>query len=155
MTGGFTSIELTDDKGNKAATFSNPMEISMQMSKGAINPETGKAINQGDKIGIWSYETNTGKWTSEGEGIVESPDSSGNFTVNYKVAHLSYCNLDWHYGSDGINFSNNTFHDSDDGQCWSRKAGVGNIILNSSTKASCLAAGGKSWCQVGGCCEDL
>lgn len=65
MTGGFTSIELTDEKGNKAATFSNPMEITMQIPKGTINPDTGKEIKTGDKIGIWSYDTTTGQWKYE------------------------------------------------------------------------------------------
>ena len=43
----------------------------------------------------------------------------------------------------------------DDGQCWSQKGGVGNLIRNSSTKAECKTAGGKSWCAVGGGCVDI
>lgn len=96
MTGGFTSIELTDEKGKKAASFSNPMEITMQMAKGTINPDTGKEIKEGDKIGIWSYETTTGKWKYEAEGLVVALGADRNFTVKYKANHLSYWNLDWH-----------------------------------------------------------
>lgn len=96
MTGGFTSIELTDEKGKKASSFSNPMEITMQIPKGTINPDTGKEIKEGDKIGIWSYETSTGKWKYEAEGLVGALGTDGNFTVKYKANHLSYWNLDWH-----------------------------------------------------------
>lgn len=44
---------------------------------------------------------------------------------------------------------------ADSGQCWSQKGGVGNLLKNSSTKAECKELGGKSWCPVGGGCEDL
>ncbi|MDZ7752476.1 MAG: hypothetical protein U5S82_12565 [Gammaproteobacteria bacterium] len=41
------------------------------------------------------------------------------------------------------------------GQCWSEPGGVGNLLKNSSTKKECKALGGKSWCPVGGGCENL
>ena len=44
---------------------------------------------------------------------------------------------------------------ADSGQCWSQKGGVGNLLKNSSTKEECKQLGGKSWCPVGGGCEDL
>lgn len=102
MTGGFTSIELTDEKGNKASTFSKPMEITMQIPKGTINPETGVEIKEGDKIGIWSYETKTGEWKYENEGLVGALGTNNNFTVKYNASHLSYWNLDW-FSSDKCN----------------------------------------------------
>lgn len=95
ITGGFTSIELTDEKGNKAANFDKPMEINMQIPKNTINPETGKEIKTGDKIGLWSYTSSDGKWKSENEVTIGSPDSNGNFNATYNVSHLSYWNLDW------------------------------------------------------------
>jgi hypothetical protein len=45
--------------------------------------------------------------------------------------------------------------DAEDGQCWSRKGGVGYLLGNSVTKEQCLNLGGKSWCGVAGGCEDL
>ena len=44
---------------------------------------------------------------------------------------------------------------SDSGQCWSMKGGVGKLLKNSSTKDECKELGGKSWCPVGGGCENL
>lgn len=96
ITGGFTSIELTDEKGTKASTFSEPMEITMQLPKGTINPDTGLEIKEGDKIGIWSYDTTTGEWKYEAEGLVGALGADNNFTVKYSATHLSYWNLDWH-----------------------------------------------------------
>lgn len=43
----------------------------------------------------------------------------------------------------------------EDGQCWSRKGGVGNLIKNSATKSECEELGGKSWCRVAGGCENI
>ncbi len=45
--------------------------------------------------------------------------------------------------------------EDEDGQCWSRKGGVGYLLSNSTTKAECRELGGKSFCYVGGGCEDL
>ncbi len=98
VTGGFTSVELSDGSGKQAAKFDKPMEISMQLPQNTINPDTNQLVKSGEKIGIWSYATDSGKWTSEGEGIVKV-DASGNLSVNYSVSHLSYWNLDWHYGT--------------------------------------------------------
>lgn len=44
---------------------------------------------------------------------------------------------------------------ADDGQCWSLKGGVGQLIKNSSTLEECEELGGKSWCRVGGGCQDI
>jgi hypothetical protein len=95
MTGGFTSIELTDSTGKKASTFDKPMEITMQIPKTTINPETGKEIKEGDKIGLWSYNPENGKWESEKDVIIGALGSNGNYTAKYSVSHLSYWNLDW------------------------------------------------------------
>lgn len=44
---------------------------------------------------------------------------------------------------------------NEDGQCWSRSGGVGNLVKNSATKAECEELGGKSWCRVAGGCENI
>lgn len=42
-----------------------------------------------------------------------------------------------------------------EGQCWSQEGGVGRLLSNSCTKQECRDLGGRSWCPVGGGCEDL
>jgi hypothetical protein len=93
----FASVELTDESGKKAATFSKPMNISMEVAKGTINPESGSEIKNGDSIGIYSNNINDGQWTKEGAGNVTGPDQNGNFKLNYNVNHLSYWDLGWDY----------------------------------------------------------
>jgi len=94
VTGGFISVDIEDSTGKKATNFSQPVELTMQVPKGTINPETGKEIKDGDSIDIWSYESSTGQWKHEGVGTAKA-DDSGNFNVKYTVTHLSYWNLDW------------------------------------------------------------
>ncbi|MEZ0373725.1 MAG: hypothetical protein ACAI44_31830 [Candidatus Sericytochromatia bacterium] len=94
VTGGFVSVDITDASGKKAAQFSKPANVTIQIPAGTINPETGKPVQSGDKIGIWSHNTTSGKWSQEGEGTAVS-STNGNFNVNYDVNHLSYWNLDW------------------------------------------------------------
>lgn len=96
ITGGFVSVEITDENGRKASQFSQPAAITIQIPKDTINPETGKKVAPGDTIGIWSHDPNTGQWTSEGQGTVSGPDANGNFNVTYQASHLSYWNIDWH-----------------------------------------------------------
>lgn len=96
VTGGFVSVEITDENGRKASQFSQPADITIQIPKDTINPETGKQVAPGDTIGIWSYDPNTGKWVGEGQGKVSGPDANGNFNVTYQASHLSYWNIDWH-----------------------------------------------------------
>ncbi len=96
ITGGFVSVEISDSSGRKAAQFSQPAEITIQIPGGTVNPETGRPVAAGDTIGIWSHDPNTGKWSGEGTGKVSGPDSKGHFNVTYAASHLSYWNIDWH-----------------------------------------------------------
>jgi len=94
VTGGFISVDIEDSTGKKATNFNKPVELTMQVPKGTMNPETGNEVKNGDKIDIWSYESTSGQWKHEGAGTAKA-DTSGNFNVNYTVTHLSYWNLDW------------------------------------------------------------
>lgn len=111
VTGGFVSVDIKDQAGNKATHFSQPANVSVQIPANTINPDTGKTIVDGDKIGIWSHDTKTGKWSKEGEGTAQK-NANGNFDVNYQVGHLSYWNLDWFY-SDRCNPKLNLIWDSE------------------------------------------
>jgi len=100
---GFTAIELKDANGNKIEKFdsSTPITVTMALDAGAQFPQddgTPRRIVVGDKIPIWSFDSDTGKWRFESEGTVEEVNpNSGNalLQVKYNVTHLSYYNLDW------------------------------------------------------------
>ena len=96
---GFTAIELKDANGNKIEKFdsSTPIKVTMTLDAGAQFPQadgTPRTIVAGDKIPIWSFDSDTGKWRFESEGTVAS-NGNGGLQVKYEVTHLSYYNLDW------------------------------------------------------------
>lgn len=92
--GGFISMQITDEQGAEAATFGeNTAEISMQMSEETFNPESGGAVQEGDEIPLWSYNENDGNWIQEGVATVTS--EKGYFSVTNEITHLSWWNWDW------------------------------------------------------------
>jgi len=114
VSGGFTSVEITDDQGNEVRNFDSPITVTLTVPQNQKNPETGTALVAGDIIPLWSYDTDTGKWTAhkdaagniiqgvigdgDGDGVVDTPpaqDTDGNWIVAFPTTHLSYFNLDW------------------------------------------------------------
>lgn len=95
LSGGFVAVYITDTQGNRAATFSQPIDMTAQIPGKTINPDTRQPVANGDQIPIWSYDINTGSWTFEQQGTAVGPDANGNFTVTFQSNHLTYFNLDW------------------------------------------------------------
>ncbi len=120
VSGGFTSVQVSDEQGNLAKDFSDPIFIKILMPAGIVNPETGAAIASGDTVPLWSYDTDSGKWTvlknksgeviwgvvgdSDADGVVNDPakDAAGNFYVSFRSDHLSYFNVDWWLGGENL-----------------------------------------------------
>ena len=95
---GFVAISIADVDGNKVKNFSQDIEIAMQFAIGTKDGE-GKVVAIGDEVPIWSYEEDTGKWSYEKVGIVRDLNlTDGLYDVVYNLNHLSYWNLDWHFG---------------------------------------------------------
>lgn len=90
---GFTSVEVRDDRGREARTFDRPMTIGMSVPSGTMNPETGAAVEAGDVIPVYSFETDAGAWHFEGRYPVEGAD--GGLAVRFPTQHLTYFNLGW------------------------------------------------------------
>ncbi|MFT6814555.1 MAG: hypothetical protein ACJAZ3_000446 [Sphingobacteriales bacterium] len=96
-TGGFLALEVEDENGKVASSFSNDISITMEVPAGTINPKTGIEVAANDQIPILSYNTLTGEWTNEKTGTLVL-NGNGNFDVIFGINHLSYWNLDWTYG---------------------------------------------------------
>lgn len=95
---GFVAISIEDIDGNKVKNFSQDIEIAMQFAAGTKDGE-GNIVVIGDKVPIWSYNEDTGKWSYEKVGTVQDLNlSDGLYDVVYNLNHLSYWNLDWHFG---------------------------------------------------------
>ena len=100
VSGGFISFEITDEQGQKAANFSNPIQMATELSPLTINPTTGNSIQAGDTIPVWSYEPSTAEWTFEGDGTVLPASENGNYPIVFSASHLSYYNMDWIFSGD-------------------------------------------------------
>lgn len=101
VTAGFTSIVIKNPDGVKVKNFSVPIEVKMQIREGVSNPETGKPILLGEKVPVWSYNEDIGKWAREQDDgtIVDLNTTDGFYDVVVQATHLSYWNLDWHYSA--------------------------------------------------------
>lgn len=99
ITAGFVAVEIQDQNGNQAETFSQPVTITMELGDGVINPSTGQPVVLGDVIPIWSYDEETGQWSYEADGTVQGPNANGKLYVEYQASHLSYWNLDWFWNN--------------------------------------------------------
>lgn len=113
VSAGFAAIEVTDEAGNEVANFDGgDVEVKMMLAADTFNPEENRAILEGDVIPYWSYDTNTGKWTLEGNVEVGAEDN-GFFPVSFVTDHLSYFNLDWWTNQGACDVENVTIVDED------------------------------------------
>lgn len=96
ISGGFISLEVTDQNGTQASSFDPPITINTSIPSNTINPDTGEPLQPGNKIPLWSYEPSTGEWSNEGPGLVLPATTDGNFPVSFAAKHLSYWNMDWY-----------------------------------------------------------
>lgn len=114
VSGGFVSIQIKDQSGRSASTFSDPLVIKLSIPKDTINPLTNQPIKAGDTVPLWSYNEETGEWKEEGTGVYQKTggsaylpgkgfvlgkaDQNGNFPITFHASHLSYWNMDWFNG---------------------------------------------------------
>jgi len=98
-TAGFVAIEIAGENDKRVKTFSQDVEVAMQFKVGTTDGD-GNIVAAGDTVPIWSYSEDSGKWTYEKDGIaVINSDDNTLLDVIYNITHLSYYNLDWHYGA--------------------------------------------------------
>lgn len=91
---GFANFELTDESGNIGTVFNNGnVNVSYNLNEGIKNPNTGTAIQEGDKIPVWSFDESTQLWEYEKEAEVIKKD--GKLCIKTKLSHFSYWNFDW------------------------------------------------------------
>ncbi len=96
---GFAAIQIEDAAGNKVKNFSADIEVAMQFNIGTMDG-AGNVVQIGDEVPIWSYDEDSGKWSYEKVGITQDLDTTdGLYDVVYSINHLTYFNLDWHYGA--------------------------------------------------------
>ncbi|HEU0298522.1 MAG TPA: hypothetical protein VFR37_03690, partial [Longimicrobium sp.] len=92
---GYAAITVRDGAGREARNFSAPIQVSVDVPSGTVDPETGVPVKNGDVVPYWSYEPATGQWRYEGQATLAGPNGAGNFTATVAMNHLTFLNLDW------------------------------------------------------------
>lgn len=90
---GYTSIDIRDSGGREADSFSQPAQLTVDIPLGMAHPGTGQPVQAGDRIDVYSYDTDQAEWVREGSASVQGPGPDGNYYVEYPVDHLSYWSL--------------------------------------------------------------
>ena len=102
VTAGFIAIDLYAG-GTEVKSFSQPLQVRMDINKNVQNPMTGALVKAGDVVPVWSLDDKIGQWKFEANATV-SADAQGNLSAGFAASHLSYWNFDW-----GIQYCNNQF----------------------------------------------
>jgi hypothetical protein len=94
VTAGFLAVNMK--VGNTVVkSFSQPLQVTMQIRSTFINPNTGTAVKAGDIIPIWSLDEKTGQWKFEANAAITS--NGGQLVLQYAMAHLSFWDICWPY----------------------------------------------------------
>ncbi|WP_285009732.1 hypothetical protein [Pedobacter faecalis] len=83
---GFTDIRMFIG-GVEIKQFSTPITVSIQVDPEFMPQSTGTPVKAGDQLSIFSYQTETGRFTYEGVGTVAMVN--GKPTVNFQTNHLT------------------------------------------------------------------
>jgi len=95
---GLVDLQITVG-GKKVKTFSKPLLARVDLNETSINPNTGKPLQLGDSLPIWSQDETTGEWTLEGKETVKIDPSTGKLYTVMQITHLSPWNIDWFWRS--------------------------------------------------------
>lgn len=98
VTAGFLAVNMKVGS-TVVKSFSQPLQVSMDINQSLINPNTGNAVKEGDVIPVWSLDETTGQWKFEANGTITAV--GGKLVMQYNMGHLSYWNIDWAYSKGG------------------------------------------------------
>lgn len=90
---GYLSVELTDSKGTKVTSFSNPVTVSTGISSEFVHPITKQKVKAGDDLQVYVYDEKTGVWAYEQMTKAE-PQGTG-LGVKFTVTHFSDRAVGW------------------------------------------------------------
>ncbi len=85
----YTTINVTDNQGNKVKQFSSDIEITLQLAVGS-GDVAGNVFQPGDQLPIYSYDENTGRVRYEQQAVVEDLNPlDGMYDVRAQTNHLT------------------------------------------------------------------
>lgn len=88
------NIRLTMRVGSTdIRSFSQPLDVIIEIADDVINPFTGSFIAQSNIIPVWSREENSRVWNREGNAMISF--MNGKPTAQYQQDHLSDWTVSW------------------------------------------------------------
>jgi hypothetical protein len=85
------SVSINMFAGSKEVKgFTKPVTVEMEVNSRMINPNTKQAIKENETIPMWSLNTQTGQWKSEGNALFVK-NTAGVLVARMQITHLS----DW------------------------------------------------------------
>ncbi|GAB3254735.1 hypothetical protein GCM10027347_15360 [Larkinella harenae] len=85
---GGAHITVYNDAYQLAKTFSQPIRIAFAINPQLINPNTGKTVQSGDPIPLFSFDEVSNHWTQEKAGKVQR-NANGSLEYVADIPHLS------------------------------------------------------------------
>lgn len=89
------SFTLTNQNGQVVSQLSQPVQLTLAVPGGTINPTTNAAIKNGDEVPIYSFDEDAQAWKFETNSTASGPDAQGNFTLTFQAPHLSSWMAGW------------------------------------------------------------
>lgn len=86
---GAVRLELHSDDFEVVKNFSQPVPLVVGLDAKTRNPRTGKALQPGDAVQVFSYDDAVGRWSQEPDATVSRDDKTGNLVCATAISHLS------------------------------------------------------------------
>jgi hypothetical protein len=108
---GWVNINMSAG-GKEVSSFSQPIDVAMEISDSMLNPETGTLYKVGDVLGVFSRSEGQNNWVKESSTTVVKNATTNKLEAIMKVNHLSAWSASNFLNPCGlpltINFSNTT-----------------------------------------------
>lgn len=85
---GSVTIELYNEAFQLVKNLSQPVTWTMDISPTTLNGQTGRTVQAGDPIPLFSYDALTNRWQQEKPGVVFQ-NAQGRLTYRAEAAHLA------------------------------------------------------------------
>ena len=86
---GAVRLDLHNAEFEVVKNFSQPVLLVVGLDAKTRNPRTGRAIQPGDAIQVFSYDDAVGRWSQEPDAKISRDDKTGNLVCATTITHLS------------------------------------------------------------------
>jgi len=96
QTAGFVALEMSS-QGTEVNSFSQPATVSTSINSDLKDPSTNQPIKDGDKLPIWSFDSETGQWQSMDNSTVRYDPTSQQYYADFSTYRRSWYNYDYFF----------------------------------------------------------